>query len=353
MTDQNTSELFAGTMPVSEKHGFDTKKLNDYLAEHLENFSGPVTVEEFKGGQSNPTYLIKTSTDSYVLRRKPPGLLLKSAHAVDREYKVIKALNMTDVPVPIAYLHCEDESVIGTEFFLMSFVEGTVFWEPHIPEAKDNKQRSDIYKSLSETIYKLHNVNPSDISLEDYGRPGNYVARQVSRWSKQYVASETETIEAMNNLMEWLPENLPTEKPLCLVHGDFSLTNVIIDNESDQVASILDWELSTLGDPMADFSYHCLQYKLNPILSDAAQCKNLGIPTEKEYLKLYADKVDYYIDSEWDLYMSFNLFKLAGISQGIMGRVRDGTAAGVNAEETGMRARLLAESAWDLVKDRT
>ena len=260
---------------------------------------------------------------------------------------------MTDVPVPNAYLHCEDESVIGTEFFLMSFVEGTVFWEPHIPEAKDNKQRSDIYKSLSETIYKLHNVKPSDIGLEDYGRPGNYVARQVSRWSKQYVASETETIEAMNNLMEWLPENLPTEKPLCLVHGDFSLTNVIIDNESDQVASILDWELSTLGDPMADFSYHCLQYKLNPILSDAAQCKNLGIPTEKEYLKLYADKVDYYIDSEWDLYMSFNLFKLAGISQGIIGRVRDGTAAGVNAEETGMRARLLAESAWDLVKDRT
>ena len=353
MTDQNTSELFAGTMPVSEKHGFDTVKLNDYLAEHLENFSGPITAEEFKGGQSNPTYLIKTSTDSYVLRRKPPGLLLKSAHAVDREYKVIKALNMTDVPVPIAYLHCEDESVIGTEFFLMSFVEGTVFWEPHIPEAKDNKQRSDIYKSLSETIYKLHNVKPSDIGLEDYGRPGNYVARQVSRWSKQYVASETETIEAMNNLMEWLPENLPTEKPLCLVHGDFSLTNVIIDNESDQVASILDWELSTLGDPMADFSYHCLQYKLNPILSDVAQCKNLGIPNEKEYLKLYADKVDYYIDSEWDLYMSFNLFKLAGISQGIMGRVRDGTAAGVNAEETGMRARLLAESAWDLVKDRT
>ncbi len=353
MTDQNTSELFAGTMPVSEKHGFDTKKLNDYLDEYLENFSGPITVEEFKGGQSNPTYLIKTSTDSYVLRRKPPGLLLKSAHAVDREYKVIKALNMTDVPVPIAYLHCEDESVIGTEFFLMSFVEGTVFWEPHIPEAKDNKQRSDIYKSLSETIYKLHNVKPSDIGLEDYGRPGNYVARQVSRWSKQYVASETETIEAMNNLMEWLPENLPTEKPLCLVHGDFSLTNVIIDNESDQVASILDWELSTLGDPMADFSYHCLQYKLNPILSDTAQCKKLGIPTEMEYLKLYADKVDYYIDSEWDLYMSFNLFKLAGISQGIMGRVRDGTAAGVNAEETGMRARLLAESAWDLVKDRT
>ena len=353
MTDQNTSELFAGTMPVSEKHGFDTKKLNDYLAEHLKNFIGPITVEEFKGGQSNPTYLIKTSTDAYVLRRKPPGLLLKSAHAVDREYKVIKALNMTDVPVPIAYLHCEDESVIGTEFFLMSFVEGTVFWEPHIPEAKDNKQRSDIYKSLSETIYKLHNVKPSDIGLEDYGRPGNYVARQVSRWSKQYVASETETIEAMNNLMEWLPENLPTEKPLCLVHGDFSLTNVIIDNESDQVASILDWELSTLGHTMADFSYHCLQYKLNPILSDAAQCKNLGIPTEKEYLNLYADKVDYYIDSEWDLYMSFNLFKLAGISQGIMGRVRDGTAAGVNAEETGMRARLLAESAWDLVKDRT
>ena len=353
MTDQITSELFAGTMPVSEKHLFDTKKLNDYLAENLENFSGPITIEEFKGGQSNPTYLVKTSTDSYVLRRKPPGLLLKSAHAVDREYKVIKALNMTDVPVPIAYLHCEDEAVIGTEFFLMSFIEGTVFWEPHIPEAKDNNQRNDIYKSLSETIYKLHSVKPSNIGLDDYGRPGNYVARQVSRWSKQYVASETETIEAMNNLMEWLPENLPTEKPLCLVHGDFSLTNVIIDNESDQVASILDWELSTLGDPMADFSYHCLQYKLNPILSDAAQCKNLGIPNEKEYLKLYAEKVDYYIDSEWDLYMSFNLFKLAGISQGIMGRVRDGTAAGVNAEETGMRARLLAESAWDLVKDRT
>ena len=306
-------------------------------------------MEEFRGGQSNPTYLIKTSTDSYVLRRKPPGLLLKSAHAVDREYKVIKALNMTDVPVPIAYLHCEDESVIGTEFFLMSFVEGTVFWEPHIPEAKDNKQRSDIYKSLSETIYKLHNVKPSDIGLEDYGRPGNYVARQVSRWSKQYVASETETIEAMNNLIEWLPKNIPDDDETSIVHGDYRLDNMILKN--NQVMGILDWELSTLGHPVADFSYHCLSWRNQEAFWDEAKLKDLGVPTESEYMEMYCENTGKDLSKNWEFYMAFNMFKIAGILQGILGRVRDGTAASKHAEERGMMVYPLSEAAWKIITD--
>ena len=250
---------YSGTKNVSERHEIDQNKLQEFLNDKLENFGDIKSIEEFVGGQSNPTYLLKTQRESYVLRRKPPGKLLKSAHAVDREYKVIAALNKTDVPVPKAYIHCEDESVIGTEFFLMSFVDGEVMWEPHIPQAS-NEERQKIYHSMNETIAMLHSVDHESIGLETFGKPGNYVGRQVARWSKQYVASETREIKSMNNLMEWLPKNLPAEKATKLVHGDFSLSNVMIDLKTFKICAILDWELSTLGDPAADFSYHCIQY---------------------------------------------------------------------------------------------
>jgi len=339
---------YSGTKSVSDRHEIDQKKLQEYLGNQLTNFGEINSIEEFVGGQSNPTYLLKTQSESYVLRRKPPGKLLKSAHAVDREYQVIAALNKTDVPVPKAYIHCEDESVIGTEFFLMSFVDGEVMWEPHIPQAS-NEERQKIYQSMNETIAKLHSVDHVSIGLESFGKPGNYVGRQVARWSKQYVASETREIKSMNNLMEWLPKNLPTEKATKLVHGDFSLSNVMIDLNTFKICAILDWELSTLGDPAADFSYHCIQYKLNPVLSDEKQCKDLGIPTEMEYLDMYEEKTGYQIKPEWNLYMGFNLFKLAAISQGIMGRVRDGTAAGKNADSFGENAVMMADAAWKLI----
>jgi len=341
---------YSGTKSVSERHEINQEDLEKYLKSEVKNFEDIISLEEFIGGQSNPTYLIKTISESYVLRRKPPGKLLKSAHAVDREYKVIAALNKTDVPVPKAYLHCEDESVIGTEFFLMSFVEGEVMWEPHIPKATET-ERQKIYQSMNDTIAKLHSVDHVSIGLEDFGKPGNYVGRQIARWSKQYLASETREIKSMNNLMEWLPKNLPIEKGTKLVHGDFSLSNVMIDLNSFGICAILDWELSTLGDPAADFSYHCIQYKLNEVLSNEKECKSLGIPTEREYLAMYEEKTGYEISKEWNLYMGFNLFKLAAISQGIMGRVRDGTAAGKNANSFGENAIMMADAAWKLINE--
>ena len=220
--DENT-----GTMEVLERHQFDVSKLEDYMQEHVEGFEGKIKIEEFKGGQSNPTYKVITPNQSYVLRRKPPGKLLKSAHAVDREYRVITALNQTDVPVPKSYALCEDDDVIGTAFYLMEFKDGRVLWDPAM-EKSNKDEAKGVYESMNDSMAKLHLVSPDDIGLSSFGKPGNYVGRQVSRWSKQYIDSETETIDSMNNLIDWLPNNLPTEKRTGIVHGDYSLTNVMI-----------------------------------------------------------------------------------------------------------------------------
>lgn len=341
---------FNGTKKMSEKHFIDSKELIPYLEKNIPDFEGPLIIEEFIGGQSNPTYFLKTNEKSYVLRKKPPGMLLKTAHAVDREFRVISALNNTDVPVPKAYLHCQDESILGTEFFVMEYIDGAVIWESHIPHGTEN-DRYEIYSSMNKTISKLHAIDPFSIGLKDFGRPGNYVARQVSRWTKQYKDSETEDIPSMNNLIEWLPDNLPSEKPTRLVHGDFSLSNVIINTEDNKVASILDWELSTLGDPIADFSYHCLQYFMNPILTDENNCKELKIPILKEYVEMYMKNSEFSIsDDEWNTYMGFSMFKLAAICQGITGRVRDGTAAGKNAESFFDQTIALSDFGWTLVQ---
>ena len=342
--DENT-----GTMEVLERHQFDTAKLKDYMNEHVEGFEGDIKAEEFKGGQSNPTYKIITPNQAYVLRRKPPGKLLKSAHAVDREYAVITALNKTDVPVPKSYALCEDDDVIGTAFYLMEFKDGRVLWDPAM-EGHDPEEAKSVYESMNDSMAKLHSVDHDAVGLSEFGKPGNYVGRQVSRWSKQYIDSETETIDSMNNLIEWLPNNLPTEKKTGIVHGDYSLTNVMIGKNDPKVIAILDWELSTLGDPCADFNYHCLQYTMNPKLADREYCKSQGIPVIEDYVKIYSDKINIDLTEEWDLYTAYNLFKLAGILQGILGRVRDGTAAHENAAERASGVRNLSDTAWDLVK---
>ena len=339
-----------GTMEVLERHQFDEKALTDFMEKNVQDFVGPLSIEEFKGGQSNPTYLVKTKTQSYVLRRKPPGKLLKSAHAVDREYRVITALNNTDVPVPKTFALCEDTEVIGTSFYLMEFMDGRVLWDPSMEES-DAEEALGVYTSMNNTLAKLQSVDRIKVDLESFGRPGNYVGRQVSIWSKQYVDSETEEIIEMNKLIDWLPQNLPSDKPLRIVHGDFSLTNLMMHKDKSEVIAILDWELSTLGDPCADFSYHCMQYRLNPHLSDQDYCKKTGIPTEEEYVNMYCDKTGYDLKKEWELYMAYNLFKSAGILQGILGRVRDGTAASKHAQDMAARVRPLAEGAWKLIEE--
>jgi len=338
-----------GTMAVLERHKIDVRALEIFMEENIENFQKPIEVEEFKGGQSNPTYKVTSPDKAYVLRRKPPGKLLKSAHAVDREYKVITALNNTNVPVPKSYSLCEDEDIIGTAFYIMEFKDGRVLWDPAM-ENSDNEEAREVYRSMNESIVKLHSVNPGEIGLDQFGKPGNYVGRQVSRWSQQYIDSETENIESMNNLIKWLPDHLPVEKQTSIVHGDYSISNVMIGKTDPKVIAILDWELSTLGDPCADFNYHCLQYTLNPKMADIHYCKEKGIPVIHDYVKMYGDEMGIDLTEEWDLYTAYNLFKLAGILQGIMGRVRDGTAANKQAAERGSGARGLADAGWKLIE---
>jgi len=252
--------------------------------------------------------------------------------------------------VPTSYALCEDESIIGTAFYLMEYMDGRVLWDASMND-HSKEESYGVYSSMNSTMASLHSVDPYEIGLETFGKPGNYVGRQVSIWTKQYQDSETEEIEDMNKLIEWLPDNLPSDKPLRIVHGDFSLTNLMIHKEKPDVIAILDWELSTLGDPCADFSYHCMQYRLNPLLADESYCKEKGIPTEKEYVSMYIEKSGFDLKKEWELYMAYNLFKSAGILQGILGRVRDGTAANENAEAMRARVRPLAEGAWKLIEE--
>ena len=265
---------FSGTKDVDERLKIDYANLQPWIDEYVPNAGKIKAIEQFKGGQSNPTYKIITESKNLVLRRKPPGKLLPSAHAVDREYKVITALYETDVPVPKTYGLCENDDVAGTAFFVMDFLDGDLFWDPMIP-SMTNTDRTEIYKNKNKTLAKLHSVDYKKIGLEDYGKPGNYVARQVSRWSKQYRASETDNIEAMNNLIDWLPKNIPDDDETTIVHGDYRLDNMILKN--NEVIGILDWELSTLGHPIADFSYHCLSWRTQEAFWDQAKLKQLGI----------------------------------------------------------------------------
>ena len=296
----------------------------------------------------NPSIGGSSTNQVFVLRRKPPGILLPSAHAVDREYKVITALQNTEVPVPKTYGLCEDADIIGTPFFVMDFLDGTVYWDLLLSE-KSPQERMEIYANKNKVIAELHNVDYESVGLSNYGKPGNYIARQVSRWTKQYLASETENIPAMNNLIDWLPPNIPDEDETSIVHGDYRLDNMIFCSNNN-VMGVLDWELSTLGHPIADFNYHCISWKNIPQLADQKFCNENGIPTEEEYRNMYSRYTGKKLDENWEFYTIFNIFKLAGILQGIMGRVRDGTAASKHAEERGNQVAPLAEAAWDLVE---
>lgn len=342
------SERFTGTKPVDERLAFDAGALEEYMRQNVEGFSGDLEVRQFKGGQSNPTYMLSAGGTDYVLRRKPPGKLLPSAHAVDREYRVITALARTDVPVARTYALCEDESVIGTMFYIMECVEGRVFWELGLPE-QDKAERTAIYDAANDVIARLHNVDYEAIGLSDYGRPGNYFARQISRWTKQYQASETETIDAMNSLIEWLPENIPPGDETTIVHGDYRLDNMIFHPTEPRVLAVLDWELGTLGHPLGDFAYHCMSWRIPTGLFrglSGLDLEALGIPTEEQYVAAYCKRTGRDGIDNWAFYMAYNMFRLAGIAQGIVGRVRDGTAASQHATEMDARVRPLAEMGW-------
>ena len=347
-------EQFVGTTGVKDQHRFDEAALERYLTQQVDGFAGPLQVEQFKGGQSNPTYKLITPNRRYVLRRKPPGKLLASAHAVDREYRVITALAQTDVPVAKTHCLCEDESVIGTAFYVMDCVEGRVMWDPTLPDYQPAQRRA-IFEEMNRVIAALHQVNHEAIGLGDYGKPGNYFARQIDRWSKQYRASETETIAAFEKLIEWLPANIPPGDETTIVHGDYRLDNMIFHPTEPRVLAVLDWELSTLGHPLADFSYHCMTWKIPKGVFrglGGAKLADLGIPTEAEHVNAYCQRTDRApIDpSHWDFYMAYNLFRLGAILQGIMGRVKAGTAASAQAEAMGRAAGPLAELGWQQVQ---
>ncbi|MBI1847186.1 MAG: phosphotransferase [Candidatus Rokubacteria bacterium] len=351
----DVASLAPGVEEVLEKHRFDVGALERYLREHLEGFSGPPVIGQFRGGQSNPTYCLGAGGRRYVLRRKPPGKLLPSAHAVDREYRVITALGPTGFPVPKTYVYCGDESVIGTPFYVMDYVPGRVFADPLLPGVTP-KERAAMYDSFNECLARLHTVDFAAIGLADFGRSGQYVARQIHRWTGQYRASETERIEAMERLIEWLPPHIPAEDPTTLVHGDFRPGNTLMHPTEPRVVAVLDWELSTLGHPLSDLAYNCIPYHLPPEDSlggvAGVGLAASGIPTEEEYLTAYCRRTGRTGVADWEFYVAFSLFRLAAIAQGIMGRFIAGTANDPEAAERGRRARPLAEAGWALIEKR-
>ena len=343
-------EQFVGTKPVEERHRIDVASLEKFLGFRI------AQVEQFKGGQSNPTYRL-TAADGkkYALRRKPPGKLLPSAHAVDREYKVIKALSEINFPVARPYVLCEDESVIGTAFYVMDCVEGRVLWDQSLP-GMSRQERAAIWDELNLVISRLHLVDFRAVGLADFGKPGDYIARQVSRWTKQYRASELERIEAMDNLIEWLPKHIPPGDETSIVHGDFRLDNTIFHPSEPRILAVLDWELSTLGHPLADFAYHCMSWHIAPGKFRGIaglDLEQLGIPSEAQYVQKYCERTRRRAiePSVWDYYMAYNLFRIAAITQGIAKRVVDGTAASAHALEAGSRTRPLAELGWQQVEN--
>ncbi|HXJ83759.1 MAG TPA: phosphotransferase [Candidatus Methylomirabilis sp.] len=349
-----TTEPIAGTMEVLESHRFDVAALERYMREHVATFVGPLVVRQFVGGQSNPTYHVRAGHAEYVVRRKPPGKLLPSAHAVDREYRAISALCGTGVPVPKSYALCEDPAVIGTPFYIMEYVRGRVLVDPRLP-GLPSTERAQIYDAMNDVLARLHLVDWKAIGLAEFGRPGNYVARQIHRWTTQYRASETETIPSMERLIAWLPEHIPADDTTTISHGDYRLGNMIIHPTEPRVVAVLDWELSTLGHPLADLAYNCMPYHLSADSMEGFEGGDLaalGIPSEAAYLAAYCRRTGRPGIEDWDFYVGFAMFRLAAIAQGIMGRVIAGTANDANARQRGERARPLADAAWGVISRR-
>jgi aminoglycoside phosphotransferase (APT) family kinase protein len=349
--------LFAGTMDVPERHRFDTPALEAWLRERLPNFEGPLEVEIFKGGQSNPTYKLITPSKTWVMRAKPGPVvrLLPSAHAIEREYRVLDALAQTDVPVARVHCLCEDESVIGRAFYVMDFVEGRVFWDPSLPDLSAS-QRSAIFDEMNRVIAALHTIDAAAVGLGDYGRPGNYFARQIARWTRQYQASETRKIEEMDRLIQWLPAHIPNDETSSIVHGDFRLDNMIFDPSSARVRAVLDWELSTLGHPLADFAYHCMAWRIPPGMFrglGGLDLSALSIPDESRYVERYCERTGMsasLLARHWEFSLAYNMFRLAAILQGIVKRVSDGTASNTQAPASAARIGPLAEMGWAIAR---
>ena len=344
------SDSFIGTVSVQERHRFDAAALESYLRNRIEGFAGPVAVEQFKGGQSNPTYLIAAAGRRYVLRAKPgpAAKLLPSAHAVDREFRVISALRGAGIPVPQTYCLCEDEGVIGRAFYVMEYVDGRVLWDQSLP-GMTPAGRAAIYDEMNRVIAALHRVDFEAAGLAGFGKPGNYLARQIARWSKQYRASETERIDAMDRLIEWLPGNVPPGDETAVVHGDYRMDNLIFHPSEPKILAILDWELSTLGHPLADFSYHCMAWHIPPGKFRGIaglDLPALGIPSEARYIAAYCARTGRTGITHWNFYLAYNLFRISAILQGVMKRALDGTAASREALDAGARARPLAELGW-------
>jgi aminoglycoside phosphotransferase (APT) family kinase protein len=357
-------DQFSGTREVSAQHAFDVLRLEAWLKSRMTGFDGPLTVQQFKGGQSNPTYRLDTPNQSYVMRSKPgpQAKLLPSAHAIEREFRVMDALALSGVPVARMHVLCDDESVIGRAFYVMEHVPGRVLWEQSLPGLSPDA-RGAIYDEMNRVIAALHSVDPKTVGLSDFGKPGNYFMRQIGRWSKQYQASVTEPIAEMDRLIDWLPAHMPVsakdESQVGIVHGDFRLDNLIFHPQEPRIVAVLDWELSTLGHPLADFSYHCMSWHIPPGVFrgiGGLDLASLGIPCEREYVRRYAERTgrggaDSHAGADalladWPFYLAYNLFRLAAITQGIAKRVLDGTAASDQAKATGAATRALAEMGW-------
>jgi aminoglycoside phosphotransferase (APT) family kinase protein len=345
-------EEFMGTKPVAERQKVDLVALRAYMQEHVEGFSGELAIEQFKGGQSNPTFKLTSGGHSYVLRTKPgpAAKLLASAHAIDREFRVMDALNKAGFPAARQYALCTDESVIGRAFYIMEFVAGRVLWDQSLPDMS-NAERAAHYDEMNRVISQLHTVDYKAIGLESYGKPGNYFGRQIDRWTRQYKASETEKIEAMDQLIEWLPRNIPPGDETSIVHGDYRLDNMIFHPTEPRVLAVLDWELSTLGHPLADFSYHCMSWHIPPGQFrgiGGLDLKAMGIPTEADYIARYCERTGRTIRMEdFRFYLAYNMFRMAGILQGIMKRYVDGTASSEQALRSGKAAGPMAEMGWE------
>ena len=350
----SSDRAISQTTSIRRGHEIDRSALERYLAVHLPGFHGPLDIRQFEGGQSNPTYLLSTPGGAYVLRKKPPGQLLPSAHQVDREYRVMTALKKSGVPVPPTHVLCTDPTVIGTAFFVMGCVDGRVFRQPHLPGVSP-QERAGIYDDMAGVLARLHRVDVAAAELSDYGKPGNYYARQIGRWSQQYRAAKTHEIAAMDRLMEWLPANIPPGDETAIVHGDYRVENLIFHPLEPRVVAIVDWELSTLGHPLADLAYNCLTYHLAPEAlgrvagSAEALAKaddRRGLPSEAEYVAAYCRRTGRDGVSDWHFYLAFSMFRLASILQGVYARGLHGNAASADALQRGAAARQIAERGW-------
>lgn len=353
MAEPSAQELNSGTKPVDPRHAIDEAALAAWLEANVEGYAGPLEVRQFKGGQSNPTYQLVTPAKRYVLRRKPPGKLLPSAHAVDREFKVISGLHKAGFPVARPYALCMDEGVIGTIFYVMDNVEGRILWDGTLPDYAPPERRA-IYEAQIDTLAALHTVDYAAVGLADYGKPGNYFTRQIDRWTKQYRASETTKIEEMDRLIDWLPASAPADDQTSIVHGDYRLDNMILHPTEPRVIAVLDWELSTLGNPLADFTYFLMNWVMPSDqrggLAEITDLTAYGIPTIDEAVARYCAATGRDGLPQLDWYFSYNLFRLAGICQGIVGRVRDGTAASAHAQLMEARVPVLAKGAWSFAQ---